>query len=76
VTTVSTYAYVNPVVAVLAGIVFLGEQFTWHEGLGAGLVVASVVILLRRSRPSPVPDGMMPEAEMLPENVEAQSSAR
>jgi drug/metabolite transporter (DMT)-like permease len=49
-TTVSTYAYVNPVVAVLAGIVFLGEQFTWREGVGAALVVASVVIILHRSR--------------------------
>jgi drug/metabolite transporter (DMT)-like permease len=48
--TVSTYAYVNPVVAVLAGIVILGERFTWREGLGAALVVASVVIILRRSR--------------------------
>jgi drug/metabolite transporter (DMT)-like permease len=73
VTTVSTYAYVNPVVAVLAGIVFLGEQFSWREGLGAALVLASVVITLRRSRsasrPAPVPDGKMPEAEMLPENA-------
>jgi drug/metabolite transporter (DMT)-like permease len=48
--TVSTYAYVNPVVAVLAGIVFLGEQLTWHEGLGAALVVGSIVITLHRSR--------------------------
>jgi drug/metabolite transporter (DMT)-like permease len=48
--TVSTYAYVNPVVAVLAGIVFLGEQFTWREGLGAALVLASVVITLHRPR--------------------------
>jgi drug/metabolite transporter (DMT)-like permease len=48
--TVSTYAYVNPVVAVLAGIVVLGERFTWREGLGAALVVASVVIILHRSR--------------------------
>jgi len=46
--TVSTYAYVNPVVAVLAGIVFLGEQFSWREGLGAALVLASVVIILNR----------------------------
>ena len=46
--TVSTYAYVNPVVAVLAGIVFLGEQFTWREGVGAALVLASVVITLNR----------------------------
>jgi drug/metabolite transporter (DMT)-like permease len=48
VATVSTYAYVNPVVAVLAGIVFLGEQFSWREGLGAALVVVSVVIILNR----------------------------
>jgi drug/metabolite transporter (DMT)-like permease len=50
VTTVATYAYVNPVVAVLAGILLLGEQVTWREGLGAALVVGSVVITLRRPR--------------------------
>jgi drug/metabolite transporter (DMT)-like permease len=76
-TTVSTYAYVNPVVAVLAGIMFLGEQFTWREGLGAALVLASVIITLHRSRsasrPAPVRDGEMPEAEMLPENADALS---
>jgi drug/metabolite transporter (DMT)-like permease len=48
VTTVSTYAYVNPVVAVLAGIAFLGEQFSWREGLGAALVLASVIIIVNR----------------------------
>jgi drug/metabolite transporter (DMT)-like permease len=54
--TVSTYAYVNPVVAVLAGIVFLGEQFSWREGLGAALVLASVIIILNRPRhPSAAP---------------------
>jgi drug/metabolite transporter (DMT)-like permease len=77
VTTVSTYAYVNPVVAVLAGIMFLGEQFTWREGLGAALVLVSVVITLRRShstsRPVPAHDGDMPEAEMLPEKADALS---
>jgi drug/metabolite transporter (DMT)-like permease len=73
VTTVSTYAYVNPVVAVLAGILFLGERFTWREGLGAALVLASVIITLHRSRgasrPAPARDGEMPEAEMLPEHA-------
>jgi len=77
VTTVSTYAYVNPVVAVLAGIVFLGEQFSWREGLGAALVLVSVVITLQRSRsaarPAPGRDGEMPGAEMLPENPDALS---
>jgi len=46
--TVATYAYVNPVVAVLAGIAFLGERFSWREGLGAALVLASVVIIMNR----------------------------
>jgi drug/metabolite transporter (DMT)-like permease len=77
VTTVSTYAYVNPVVAVLAGIMFLGEQFTWREGLGAALVLASVIITLHRSHsashPAPVGEGEMPEAEMLSENADALS---
>ncbi len=77
VTTVSTYAYVNPVVAVLAGIMFLGEQFTWREGLGAALVLASVVVTLRRSRSASRPalarDGEMPEAEMLPADAAALS---
>ena len=52
--TVSTYAYVNPVVAVLAGILFLGERFSWREGLGAALVLASVVIIANRPRPRAV----------------------
>ena len=51
--TVSTYAYVNPVVAVLAGILFLGERFSWREGLGAALVLASVVIIANRPRRAP-----------------------
>ena len=77
VTTVSTYAYVNPVVAVLAGIMFLGERFTWREGFGATLVLASVIITLHRSRgtarPIPLRDGEMPRAEMLRQNAAALS---
>ena len=79
VTTVSTYAYVNPVVAVLAGIMFLGEQFTWREGLGAALVLVSVIITLQRSRstshPAPVRDGDMPAPEMLPGESRAAQPA-
>jgi drug/metabolite transporter (DMT)-like permease len=75
VSTVSTYAYVNPVVAVLAGIVFLGERFSWREGLGAALVVASVVITLHRSRAAaasaPPGDGGPPEEELLPRDADS-----
>jgi drug/metabolite transporter (DMT)-like permease len=60
VTTVSTYAYVNPVVAVLAGTLILGEHLTWRDGLGAGLVIGSVFIVLRCRRApgaAPAADG-------------------
>lgn len=67
VTTVSTYAYVNPVVAVLAGIVILGEPLTWREGVGAALVVGSVVVILHRSRsaepPADATEHAMPEGQ-------------
>jgi drug/metabolite transporter (DMT)-like permease len=50
ISTVSTYAYVNPVVAVVAGIVILGERLTVLEALGAVVVLASVLILLNQPR--------------------------
>jgi drug/metabolite transporter (DMT)-like permease len=46
--TVSTYAYVNPVVAITLGVVFLDEQITWRIGLGAAIVLASVAVVVRR----------------------------
>jgi drug/metabolite transporter (DMT)-like permease len=49
-TTVSTYAYVNPVVAVVLGVAILGEHLTAHEAVGAALVVASVALTLHRRR--------------------------
>ena len=48
VTTVATYAYVNPVVAVLAGVLVLGEQLTWREALGAVVIVMTGPRLRRR----------------------------
>ena len=73
--TVGTYAYVNPMVAVTLGSAFLGEP------LSAGIVGGAVLILLavvltttnrapaasgpaqRTPRPAPVPDGAAPEVE-------------
>jgi drug/metabolite transporter (DMT)-like permease len=46
--TVSTYAHVNPVVAVLLGAVILSERLGAHEAVGTALVVASVVVALQR----------------------------
>jgi drug/metabolite transporter (DMT)-like permease len=50
---VSTYAYVNPVVAVSLGALFLGERPTLATLLGGVVVVASVALLLvNRRRPA------------------------
>jgi len=51
---VSTYAYVNPVVAVALGALLLGERLTLSTLIGGAVVVASVALLLNpRSRQSP-----------------------
>jgi drug/metabolite transporter (DMT)-like permease len=41
----STYAYVNPVVAVLLGWLFAGEKMTAQDGLAAGIIVLAVAII-------------------------------
>ena len=44
---VSTYAYVNPIVAVLLGVLFLDEQFSTTLLLGAGVVILGVSIVVK-----------------------------
>jgi drug/metabolite transporter (DMT)-like permease len=44
---VSTYAYVNPVIAVFLGWLFVSEPVTPLTLLGAGIIVASVALVLR-----------------------------
>jgi drug/metabolite transporter (DMT)-like permease len=48
---VSTYAYVNPVVAITLGVLFRGEHVTWRLLVGAVIVVAAVAIVVRREPP-------------------------
>ena len=48
---VSTYAYVNPVVAVSLGALFLGERPTLATLFGGVIVVASVAMLLIHRKP-------------------------
>jgi drug/metabolite transporter (DMT)-like permease len=45
--TVSTYAYVNPVVAIALGALVLHESLTWTIGVGAVLVLACVAAVIR-----------------------------
>ena len=44
-TQVSTYAYVNPVVAVLLGVIFAGEKITFFPILGLAIILGSVLLL-------------------------------
>ena len=53
--TVSTYAYVNPVVAIALGVLFRGEHLTWRLLVGAVIVVAAVATVVRQEPPSATP---------------------
>ncbi len=48
---VATYAYVNPVVAVLLGAWILGEPITQSVLVGGGIIVAAVAIVISVERP-------------------------
>jgi drug/metabolite transporter (DMT)-like permease len=50
--TVATYAYVNPVIAVLLGALILNERLTPAMFGGGALIVGAVVLVVRRSPPS------------------------
>src|SRR5690606_3380618 len=43
---VSTYALVNPIVALALGVLFLGEAFTMKIAYASGLIVMSVLLVL------------------------------
>jgi drug/metabolite transporter (DMT)-like permease len=43
---IGTYAYVNPIVAVLLGTLFLGEALTWQTIVGGGVVVLAVALIV------------------------------
>ena len=49
---VSTYAYVNPIVAIILGILFRNEHLSWREAIGAVIVVSGVALVVRREPPS------------------------
>jgi drug/metabolite transporter (DMT)-like permease len=48
---VSTYAYVNPIVAITLGVIFRGEHLTWRLLAGAVIVVVAVASVVRRESP-------------------------
>ena len=50
--TVATYAYVNPVIAVLLGTLILNERLTPATFVGGALILGAVVLVVRRHPPS------------------------
>ena len=53
---VATYAYVNPVIAVLLGWMIAGEAMTGQMLIGAGVVVGSVVLITSQNTKEPEDD--------------------
>jgi drug/metabolite transporter (DMT)-like permease len=47
---VGTYAYVNPLVAVLLGTLILGEPLGWRTLVGGAVVIAAVAMIVRAPR--------------------------
>jgi drug/metabolite transporter (DMT)-like permease len=67
---VATYAYVNPVVAVLLGWLVLDERITWTTAVGGLVVVGSVAVVIRSERRPQTP----PPVEATVEQRNAESS--
>jgi drug/metabolite transporter (DMT)-like permease len=44
---VSTYAYVNPIVAVALGVTFRNEELTWRMVIAGGAIVTAVALIVR-----------------------------
>jgi drug/metabolite transporter (DMT)-like permease len=53
--TVSTYAYVNPVVAILLGFLFRDESLSLRIAVGAAVVVGAVALVVRSDAPAVPP---------------------
>jgi drug/metabolite transporter (DMT)-like permease len=51
---VTTYAYVNPLVAVLLGALLLDEPITGRVLVAAAAIVAGVILIVTRWSPRPV----------------------
>jgi drug/metabolite transporter (DMT)-like permease len=74
---VATYAYVNPVIAVLLGWLIAGESFTGQMLVGAGVVVGSVVLITsqNKSESEPVTKDEAHESEIPPGNHKTLSAS-
>ena len=62
---VATYAYVNPMVAVLLGWAIAGEALTWSTIAAAGVIVGAVALIVsqRKAPAAGATDGTSPSAD-------------
>ncbi|MBV8064797.1 MAG: EamA family transporter [Actinobacteria bacterium] len=67
----STYAYVNPAVAVLLGWAFVGEHIGARELVAGLVVVSSVALILLARKPAPAKVVELPKRTPAPERVAA-----
>lgn len=56
VTTTQLISLVTPVVAVLVGVMFLGERLSWRVALGGLGIFAGIAIIVRRRKPREMPE--------------------
>ncbi|GAA0383635.1 drug/metabolite exporter YedA [Microbispora corallina] len=61
---VSTYAYVNPVVAVVLGVIVLGEDVTTAMIVAGALIVVGVALVVSTERARPAPETEPGEAAL------------
>jgi drug/metabolite transporter (DMT)-like permease len=52
---VSTYAYVNPIIAITLGVIFRGEHLSWTLLIGAVIVVVAVALVVRQEPAATMP---------------------
>lgn len=69
-TAASTYAFVNPVVAVFLGWSLGGEPVTMMTVLAGAMIVGAVVLMMRRSKSMPGPKPAAAAPCELPENID------
>jgi len=60
-TRVATYAFVNPVVALLLGWLFAGEAIGLRTGLAAGVILGAVVLVITAPKREAVRVAAVPE---------------
>jgi len=74
-----TYAYVNPVVAVVLGHFLLGEPVTPRTVIGGGVIILGVALIVAsqsRRRGRPAPEGAAAEAVTFSANRESSTARR